>query len=100
MSSRYYGMLTAAPVFGVDFAERLTPENVADGAPDTVAAVGAALVMIQSVSTTDLNDQSVPVSLSCNVMSNRLPCNASAVSCAATSPIALTVIENVIAWGA
>ena len=52
-------------------AARLTPEKVADGAPVTPAAVGAACVITQSDITIFLNDQSVPPSPSCKTMSKR-----------------------------
>src|SRR5262249_11342919 len=59
---------------------------------------GDALVMMHSDRTIDLNDQSSPLN-SWSVTSKRLAFNASAVSLAAASPIALTVSEKVIDLG-
>src|SRR6266478_9481797 len=76
----------------------LNPEKVALGAPEGEADDGLALVIMQSPSTTDANDQSSPTR-SCSMMSKRVPRRASDVSRAARSPIAFTVIENVIDLG-
>src|SRR4249920_2219485 len=76
----------------------LKTKKVAVGAPVGDADVGMALVIMQSPSTTDSNAQSSPI-FSWSVMSKRLPSIASAVSRAATSPIALTVMEKVIDCG-
>ena len=71
----------------------LKPEKVAVGAPVGDADVGVALVIMQSPNTTNSNDQSSPI-FSCRVMSKRVPCIANAVSRAATSPMALTVMRE------
>src|SRR5688572_8457630 len=94
-----YGTVTASPTFGAAVAPSANPENVAAGAPEIVAEVGCAAVMMQPDMTMLANDQSSPPSDSWSRTSKRLPWSASVVSLAATSPIALTVIENDSASG-
>src|SRR5262245_58683263 len=85
----------------VTAADSEKPENVTAGAPDIMAEVGVALVTMQSLSSTSLNDPCGPVgsSPSTTTTSKGVPFSASLVSCAATGPIAFTVIEKVICCG-
>src|SRR5262245_35273717 len=93
-----YGISLRTPSLPSDAACMLKPEKVAVGAPLGEALDGDALVMMHSDRTIDLNDQSSPLN-SWSVTSKRLAFNASAVSLAAASPIALTVSEKVIDLG-
>jgi hypothetical protein len=71
---------------------------VALGAPLGEVEEGEQLVITHSLITIVLKPQSVP-SPSCSEISKSVPCRASEVNCAATSPIDFTVIENVIDFG-